>query len=347
VRTGRVRSALPICAALALAVVAAGCSRGNHQAAAPATTATPTTSPPPAVYPLTGLPTGGVATAARPALSIKVDNTRQARPQAGLNDADLVHEELVEGGLTRLLVTFHSRDAREVAPVRSVRPVDGPLLRQLGGGLFAFSGGAAGVVNRVRPASGATFVDPGQAPEAYRRAADRPAPYNLVTGTTALYEAGRRIDPGLRPPPPFLTFAEQPPAGGRPVRQLGLRFSPSSRAAWRWDAAAGHFVREQDGALDRLVGGQPVTTDNVVVLRVTIRLDANRDVLGNRTPDAVVVGRGRAWLLRDGRVVAGTWSRSSAARPLRLLGQDGQPLALRPGRTWVELLPAGERPAFG
>jgi Protein of unknown function (DUF3048) N-terminal domain/Protein of unknown function (DUF3048) C-terminal domain len=344
VRARRTRSALRMIAAALLAVVAAACSGGQPAAPAPAA---PTTSAPPAVFPLTGLPTGGDAKAARPALSIKVDNTRKARPQAGLNDADLVHEELVEGGLTRLLVTYHSKDAGEVAPVRSVRPVDGPLLRQLGGGLFAFSGGAAGVVDRVRPASGATFVGIRQAPAAYRRAADRPAPYNVVTSTAALYEAGRRIEPGLRPPPPFLSFAAEPPAGGRPVRQARLRFSPSSRAAWRWDAAAGRFVREQDGTQARLVDGRPVTTDNVVVLRVAIRLDENRDVLGNRTPDPVVIGQGRAWLLRDGRLVAGTWRRSAPTQPLRVLGQDGKPLALRPGRTWVELLPSTERPAFG
>jgi hypothetical protein len=343
-RCRRTRSALRMIAAALLAVVAAACSGGEPAAPAPAA---PTTSAPPAVFPLTGLPTGGDATAARPALSIKVDNTRKARPQAGLNDADLVHEELVEGGLTRLLVTYHSKDAGEVAPVRSVRPVDGPLLRQLGGGLFAFSGGTAGVVDRVRPASGATFVGIRQAPAAYRRAADRPAPYNVVTSTAALYEAGRSIAPGLRPPPPFLSFADEPPAGGRPVRQARLRFSPSSRAAWRWDAAAGRFVREQDGTQDRLVDGRPVTTDNVVVLRVAIRLDENRDVLGNRTPDPVVIGQGRAWLLRDGRLVAGTWRRSAPTQPLRVLGQDGKPLALRPGRTWVELLPSTERPAFG
>jgi Protein of unknown function (DUF3048) N-terminal domain/Protein of unknown function (DUF3048) C-terminal domain len=345
-RPGRTRSALRTIAALLLAVAVAGCSSGNGRGAGPAPTAAPTTAPP-AVFPLTGLPSGGDAKAARPALSVKVDNTSRARPQAGLNDADVVHEELVEGGLTRLLVTYHSKDAAEVAPVRSVRPADGPLLRQFGGGLFAFSGGAAGVVDRVRPASGATFVDPGRAPGAYRRAGDRPAPYNLVTGTPALYEAGRRLAPGLRPPPPFLGFATDPPAGGRPLRQVALRFSPSARAAWRWDAAGRRFVREQDGTPDRLVDGRPVTTDNVVVLRVAIRLDENRDVLGNRTPDPVVIGQGKAWLLRDGRVVAGTWRRAAATQPLRLLGQDGRPLPLHPGRTWVELLPSSQQPVFG
>jgi hypothetical protein len=334
--------ALVVC--LVALAVAAGCS--GKEPAAPAPTAAPTTTPP--VWPLTGLPTGGDAKATRPALSIKVDNTSSARPQAGLNDADLIHEELVEGGLTRLLVTYQSRDAALVVPVRSIRPVDGPLLRQLGGGLFGFSGGATGVVARVRASSGgAVFLGPGQAPAAYRRVPDRRAPYNVATATAALYEAGRRADARKPAPQQLFTYAADPPAGGRQLRQAALRFSPSSRAAWRWDAAAKRWVRDQDGTPDRLQDGRPVTTDNVVVLRVAIRLDENRDVLGNRTPDPVVVGRGQAWLLRDGRLLTGSWRRPSAAQPMRLLGPDGQPLALRPGRTWVELLPSSERPTFG
>jgi Protein of unknown function (DUF3048) N-terminal domain/Protein of unknown function (DUF3048) C-terminal domain len=340
-RQGRARRALPAAALVALAL--AGCSGGQERPPAPAPSTAPATTAAPPVFPLTGLPAEG-ARAARPALSVKVDNTRAARPQAGLNDADLVHEELVEGGLTRLLVTFHSRDAAEVVPVRSARPVDGPLLRQLGGGLFGFAGAAAGVLERVRRTSDATFLGPDQAPGAYRRLPDRPAPYNLATSTAALYRAGARAGEG--PPPPFLAFAGQPPPG-RQAARVGLRFSPSARAGWRWDAAGRRYLRDQDGAPDRLVDGRPVTTDNVVVLSVVVRLDENRDVLGNRTPDPVVVGRGRAWLLRDGRVLAGTWRRAAADQPLRLLGQDGEPLALHPGRTWVELLPASQRPAFG
>jgi hypothetical protein len=337
---GVLRAATAALAALALA----GCSGGQERPAAPAPTTAPATTAAPAVFPLTGLPSDG-ARAARPALSVKVDNTRAARPQAGLDDADLVHEELVEGGLTRLLVTFHSKDAAEVAPVRSARPVDGPLLRQLGGGLFGFAGASAGVLERVRRSSGATLLGPDQAPGAYRRLPDRPAPYNLAASTAALYRAGSRAGKG--PPPPFLTFAEQPPTGGRQAARVGLRFSPAARAAWRWDAAGRRYVRDQDGTPARLVDGRPVTTDNVVVLSVAVRLDVNRDVLGNRTPDPVVVGRGRAWLLRDGRALAGTWRRAAADQPLRLLGQDGAPLALHPGRTWVELLPSTQRPAFG
>jgi hypothetical protein len=334
-------------AALAAVVLLAGCSGRRQPAAPPASAAPATTSQPPPVWPLTGLPVRDPARANRPPLSIKIDNVAKARPQAGLNDADLVSEELVEGGLTRLLATFHSRDAAQVGPVRSVRPVDGPLLRELGGGLFGFSGGAAGVLDRVRKSSGATFLGPGQAPAAYRRVGGRPAPHNQFTSTAALYQAGSRVAPAQRPPRAFLTFAAGPPAGGRRAGGVRLRFSPSAAAAWRWDGQGRHWLRSQDGSADRLVGGQQVSADNVVVLRVRIRADQNRDVLGNPTPDAVVVGGGAAWVLRDGRLLTGSWRRAADDQPVRLLGPGGAAIALHPGRTWIELLPSSQRPAFG
>jgi Protein of unknown function (DUF3048) N-terminal domain/Protein of unknown function (DUF3048) C-terminal domain len=297
----------------------------------------------PATYPLTGLPATDPARASRPALSIKVENVAAARPQAGLNSADQITEQLVEGGLTRLLATYQSKDAPLVGPVRSVRPVDAPLLRQLGGGLFGFSGGAAGVLEIVRRDSEATFVSPAQAPGAYRRVGGRPAPHNLFTSTAALYEAGRSA--GEPTPPALFTYAEGAPATARQVKVARLRFSPSSRASWEWRAGEG-FVRFQDGTLARLVDGSPVTTENVLVMGVTIGRTQFVDVAGNPTPDVDVVGQGTAWLLRDGKLVTGTWRRPAASDPVQVLGADGEPIPLHPGRTWVELLPSTARPSF-
>jgi hypothetical protein len=297
----------------------------------------------PATYPLTGLPATDPARASRPALSIKVENVAAARPQAGLNSADQITEQLVEGGLTRLLVTYQSKDAPLVGPVRSVRPVDAPLLRQLGGGLFGFSGGAAGVLEIVRRDSEATFVSQAQAPGAYRRVGGRPAPHNLFTSTAALYEAGRSA--GEPTPPALFTYAEGAPATARQVKVARLRFSPSSRASWEWRAGEG-FVRFQDGTLARLVDGSPVTTENVLVMSVTIGRTQFVDVAGNPTPDVDVVGQGTAWLLRDGKLVTGTWRRPAASDPVQVLGADGEPIPLHPGRTWVELLPSTARPSF-
>jgi hypothetical protein len=333
---------------LVAAVVAALVVTGGSN---PSPVAPPGTRPPgngaaPARFPLTGLPVDDAARAERPALSLKVENLAAARPQAGVNAADLVAEQLVEGGLTRLLVTYQSKDAALVGPVRSVRPVDAPLLRELGGGLFGFSGGSAGVLDQVRRTSDATFLEPGRAAGAYRRVSGRPAPHNLFASTTALYQAGRTADGGLGPPPELFPHSDAAPAGGRPVTRARLRFSPSSRAAWQWDAGAGSFVRYQDGTLDRQEDGATITTENVVILHVAIGRTSNVDAAGNVTPDVEVVGDGTAWVLRDGKLVTGRWRRPAASEPVQLLGADGEVIPLHPGRTWMELLPKREQPAF-
>jgi Protein of unknown function (DUF3048) N-terminal domain/Protein of unknown function (DUF3048) C-terminal domain len=332
-------------AAVVAALVVAGGSGSSPLA--PAGTRPPERRATPARFPLTGLTVEDPALAARPALSLKVENVAAARPQAGLNAADLVTEQLVEGGLTRLLVTYQSRDAALVGPVRSVRPVDAPLLRELGGGLFAFSGGSAGVLAEVRRTSDATFLEPGRAAGAYHRVGGRPAPHNLFTSTTALYRAGRGAAGGLGPPPDLFSYADAAPAPARQVTRARLRFSPSSRAAWQWDAGAGSFVRYQDGTPQRLQDGSQVTTENVVILRVAIGTTSNVDAAGNVTPDVVVTGEGDAWVLRDGKLVSGRWSRPAASEPVRLLGAGDVPIPLHPGRTWIELLPSRERPVFG
>ena len=330
---------MAIAVALVLALAVAGCGGRGPAAGTPATSAAPTR------WPLTGQPVGDPERASRSAVAIKVENVAQARPQAGLNAADLVYEELVEGGLTRLLALFHAQDAPLVGPVRSVREVDAPLLRQFGQVLFGYSGGAAAVVREVERNSGAVLVGADRAPAAYTRRPDRPAPHNLYTSTSALREAPGDARAG--PPGAVFTYAAAVPAGAEPAAGARLSFSPSATAAWRWDPQAGVFLRTEDGTRHVLADGQQVRADNVVIMAVRVGRSKVVDVLGNPSPSIELLGSGDAWLLRDGRVVEGRWSRTSIEEPARLTGPDGTPLALRPGRTWVELLPAGRAPTFG
>ncbi len=340
---GRMR--LPMGIALAaLLVVLAGCGgKDRSQGAAPASTTTSTTAAP-VTFPLTGLPAGDPALPVRPALSVKIDNISVARPQAGLNDADLVVEQPVEGGLTRLFATWQSKDVAALGPVRSARPVDALLLRQLGPSLFAFAGASAGVLQVIRRTSGATLLDPSSAPGAFRLASGRSAPHSTFSSTGALYAAGKRANPKLGPPRSLLTFAARPSGSAKPVTVARLTFSPSARSSWQWKSTG--FVRYQDGTLDRLVDGAPISSDNVVVLSVAVRSSQNVDVLGNPTPDPVLTGSGRAWVLRDATMTAGTWRSAAIGAPVQLRGADGQPIPLRPGRTWIELLPAPQQPTF-
>lgn len=338
----RLRPSLGI-ALVALLVLLAGCSgKGSPQGAAP--TSPPTTTTAPATFPLTGLASGGAAMAGRPALSVKIDNIDLARPQAGLNTPDIVVEQPVEGGLTRLLATWQSKDAGQIGPVRSARPVDALLLRQFGPGLFAFAGASAGVLQTIRRDSGATLIDPSSAPGAFQRVSGRSAPHNVFSSTAALYAAGQRANSKLGAPRAFLTFAAKPSAAAKPARVARMSFSPTTKASWQWNGSA--FVRYQNGTLDRLTDGSAVSSTNVVVMSVAVRPGANVDVLGHHTPDPVLTGTGRVWVLRDGKVVVGTWRRTAAGSPMQLLGADGSPLPLHPGRTWIELLPTPQQPSF-
>ncbi|HSL67556.1 MAG TPA: DUF3048 domain-containing protein, partial [Actinomycetota bacterium] len=153
-----------------------------------------TTRPEPC--PLTGIePESG--SPERPALAIKVENIAEARPQAGLDRADIVYEEPVEGGITRFVVVFHCGDARRVGPVRSVRVVDADILVQFGRPLFGFAGGVPPAVRRVSRA-GIQDLNYNVAVDAYTRDPNRSAPHDLYTSTRALYRAGE--DTGVPEP---------------------------------------------------------------------------------------------------------------------------------------------------
>jgi hypothetical protein len=340
-------------AGLAALVLLTGCGHGTRvpAAAGPTTTVAPTTTarPRPVTFPLTGVPAANPAAASRAALSIKVENTPAARPQAGLDAADLVTEELVEGGITRFLATYQSRDAAAVGPVRSARPVDAALLRQLGGGLFGYAGAAAGEIAPVKASSTAVLVGFEQAPDAYYRVAGRPAPHNLYTSTVRLYQAAARLGAHPGAPPALFRFSARPPRGRR-VGLVAVPFSPvpDYTAGWRWDGKGRLWDRLQGGRPAVVAGGAPITATNVVVLRVRVgTIPGLVDSLGNPDPNVIVVGRGACWVLRDGRVAQGTWERPSIGQVTRLVGPGGQIVPLHPGRTWVELEPVGFSPRLG
>ena len=189
---------------LLAAVVLAACSGGASSTSdvsdtvAPATTveSTTTTTIPPILAPLTGLPVSTLI--ARPALVVKIDNHPKARPQWGLNQADVVYEENVEM-LTRFAAVFHTNDSDPVGPIRSGRKQDIDLLEPLNAPLFVWSGGNAEVTKLVR-ASSLIDLSHSAANDAggYRRESSRSAPHNLIADTSKLWTLAPE---GALPPP--------------------------------------------------------------------------------------------------------------------------------------------------
>jgi hypothetical protein len=342
-----------------LGLVTAACGSGGARlrSAAPPSTpaATSTTAPGPptspaaspyGVFALTGLPVHDPALAHRPALSVKVDNAGPALPQSGLNAADIVTEALVEGGLTRLLATYQSQDADRVGPIRSVRPVDADLLDELNGGIFAFSGGAAGEIAPARGHSGAVLIDDDAGNGGFARSADRRAPYNLFGSTAAFYVEGARVARKSPPAPPQLFQYSWPAPTTTAASGVQLTWSIYRSAGWTWDPASTSYQRNQDGAPDTLADGSRVTATDVVIMSTPIRGTGIFDAAHKEDPFVVVTGQGDCWLLRDGVLIKGRWVRPSTYVPVKLLDDAGNALALKPGRTWVELLPLGLHPTF-
>jgi len=291
---------------------------------------------PPGPSPLTGLP-GGAPT--RPALIVKIDNAPRARPQVGLNQADVVVEELVEGGITRFAAVFHSQDADPVGPVRSARSTDIGVASALHRPLFAYSGANRVFEEQVRQAP---LVDVGAraAPDRYYRERARRAPYNLFSRTTTLYQ----LAPADAAAPPALFAyrgAGEAPAGAGMTAVLrgGVRWA--AQVDWEWDGAVSGWWRNQSGRRHLDGAGRGVAPANVIFQFVEYRDTGLRDTSGAAVPEAQVVGEGDAWVFTGGHLIPGRWSKPSAEAVTRYVDGVGTEIRLAPGRTWVELAPPG------
>lgn len=303
---------------------------GDRAGASPSpTTASPAPEPEP-VSPFTGLP----APAGRPVLAVKIDNAPQARPHTGLEAADVVHVEPVEGGLSRLLAIFSSRLPDRVGPVRSAREADLDLLRQYGRPALAYSGANSGVLRLIRDAP-VVDVSQARAGAGYRRSGDRRAPHNLYADPARLLraapDAGPAGDIGFRFGPA--------PEGGEVTVARTVRYA-AARFGFTWADADRRWLVSMDGAPARTSGGERVSAATVVLQGTTISPSRFRDSLGNVTPFTETVGSGPVTVLRDGRAFTGRWSRPTAAAGTAYTTAAGAPLTFAPGPVWVVYHPA-------
>jgi hypothetical protein len=291
--------------------------------------------------PLTGLPPASSAAATRPALGVKIDNVEGAWPQAGLNQADIVFDLPVEGGLTRLLAIFHSQDVPLFGPIRSARPVDADLLHLLGHAYFAFSGGTSSDLGPINDHSNATPMWWDVSPSLFVIRHDHAIPHQVFGTTAMLYAAGEQRSPSITPPPPMFSYATALPTGVSAATNITAQYSAAT-AIWTWNGK--QYVRNQSGHPDLLIDGSQVSTTNVVVMSVSVQNTAAHDSHGTVVPLPVVIGSGQVWVFRNGLVVKGTWSRAGENAPMKLQTSTGQIIALAPGRTWVEVLPNSRLP---
>jgi hypothetical protein len=320
--------------------VACGSAEAESTAAGPPASSAPAPPPPPVVWPLTGVESGEVPD--RPALAVKIENSVDARPQTGLSAADMVWEEVVEGGITRYVAVYHSNLPPEIGPVRSIRPMDPAIAAPLHG-LFAFSGGQKGFVGKVGEA-GLQVVSNDAGADGFHRITTRSAPHNVYADPTALVA---QADAEHQAPPAaqfdIATAGEQPTllTAGTPAAAVQLTLSGGSHPKWTWSEPDGTWLRAEGTTPAVEADGRPLGATNVVVMRVDIVNTKAKDGAGNPVPDTVMVGRGEALVASGGRTMAATWTKNGLADRVVLTGPDGNPVRLAPGNTWVELVPNG------
>ena len=287
------------------------------------------------VAPLTGLASTDLDVATRPAVTVKIDNAPKARPQSGLDVADVVFEEKVEGSVVRFLSVFQSRDADSVGPIRSLRSTDPPIVTPLGG-VFAYSGGVAAFKRDLKTVP-VTVVSEENRAEAFSYRTDRQRPWKTYAATRKLRTYAKK---GTGPPPALFPFrSSDEVAAGTPVRRATVVYGSLTTAQWDWDADAGKWLRTTNGTPHEIDGGKRLAFENVIVQLVPYQLTKIRDVSGAKVEEAIVVGSGDAIVLSGGRMVKARWSKPAESSVTIYTAADGSPVELSPGQTWV-MLPA-------
>ena len=297
--------------ALAAVVVLAGCGGGKHAAkpaAASETTSTtkPTSNLPP-VAPLTGLPDPTGVARKRCAITVKIDNRLEGHPKYGIEQADVVYEEVVEGGYTRLAAIFNSQAPDRVGPVRSVRKTDQSLVWPIGG-VFAYSGGAPYAIASISTAP-VVQLDESRAGPLMFRDQSRKRPLNLYAHVNFMYS---RCGTPVPPPALFTYRGVHVAVGGVSAASARVGFLADFAVTWTWDAPSGTWKRSIFGSPELVASGTQFAPKNVVVMFVSyIGGDPQHFNIG---AEAVLTGKGKALVFTAGKQILGTWSRPDKNR---------------------------------
>jgi hypothetical protein len=317
------------------AVVALSACGGSSSSSTASTDSIPTTdaaSDGP-VNPLLGTPLVDPAVATRPAMVVKIDNHPSARPQAGINQADIIFEENVEK-LTRYAAVFHSEGSDPVGPIRSGRFQDINLVGSLNKPLFVWSGGNRQVSSAIGKSD---LVDLSYLKVnndgGFTRNDEYRAPHNLFAETTKLWTLAPA---GSSAPSTQFAYRTVSDANASTSKEaLGLKVSMDGvKVQWDWDAAAKEWVKTQDGTIVVDPADVALSVPNVIVLEV--------EYTNTYSPISKTLGSGKAYVFTNGVVYEGTWSRTDRLKPFELKDSAGGVIKLTPGQTFVEVARAGK-----
>jgi hypothetical protein len=321
-----------IVAASAAALTLSACSSSDEtpEKAAPGGAEPTATAEPVALSPLTGRPmTKGRPK--NPVFVVKIENTGEGAPQHGLDKADLVIEELVEGGLTRLAAFYYSSLPTKVGHVRSLRTSDIGIAGPVRGQIVA-SGGANVAYNKVEKAGITVFSEDAGSP-GFSSDPAKYRPYNRMIDlkVVAKKAKGKAIKHSYLP---WAADGAAPVAAtGKPATSATVRFSRSTATSWKldgrkWVRTNGHASPNKD-----------FKADTMIVLFAKVGTAGYTDPAGNPVPETDFEGRGEAQVFHGDRVDTVTWTKPSLDEPLTFQTKDGAPYTIAPGKAFLELVP--------
>lgn len=294
--------------------------------------------PEPATCPLSGVEPSKESLIARPAVAVKIENSSVAYPLKGLETAEIVYEELVEGGITRFLAMYHCTDAELAGPIRSARVVD-PAIMTPTTYILAFSGANDHVFSRLDEAGIVQIEENAATPSGAMQRVETGDSFEhtLFANTAGIRKLGRKSY-GDAPPGDVYVFGDLPDGKFKKANEITITFSGSSVVSYTFDS--GKYYRYQGGEPFRSDTGDQIAVDNVLIELHAVNLSGPADVAGTAgTEIADVTGSGKAVLFRDGRAITGVWMREAIEDPVRFQTKKGETMVLRPGTTWIHLVP--------
>ena len=271
-----------------------------------------------------------------PVLAVKIDDTNAAHPQIGLEDADVVYIEQVEGGLTRLAAIFSSVIPRRVGPVRSARISDIDILKQYGRVAFAYSGAQKKLLPVIEVANLQNLGAQAQPPSIYTTDPNRVPPVAMVLRADLLmakvvqknYQITSANNVGW-------SFGDAP-EGGKPTQGVSMSW-PAARYSAQWSDSESRWLLSHNSTLNVADSGKILGPTTLVIQMVSITASEYHDKLGGVTPFSQSVGKGRGFILRDGKTFAALWSRASDTDGTTWTLPDGVEIKFAPGQIWVAL----------
>lgn len=289
-------------------------------------------------WPLTGIEAPTPEATRMRVVSVKIENSQPARPQSGLDQADIVYETVTEGGITRFNALFQSKAPKVVGPVRSARASDFYIVPQYKA-LFAHVGGESNVMKEFSNRERYNDMDQFFNPAPYWRSRDRSAPHNMYMDVNRLRSdavAKRKYLAEMEVK--GLAFARAGAGATPTVTSVTIPFAADNKVTWRWDAAGGTYLRSINGkAHTDKVSRKQYRATNVVVLWAQVRGRSHVDSAGNPTIEIILSGTGRASVFRGGQRFDGTWQAGTDAPPV-FKAANGQTIKLAPGVTWFQVI---------